>query len=272
MADDEYAFDIEKVSEILKVSHIIAVPNVPDYVLGLFTIRNHLLPILDMRGLLGLPSLVSERSAMLERAMESEENWALNILNTLESGKTLSAHPDPRTTSFGKWLEQYNTSSAELELIAKQLKRERADLYSVASKLLSAAAGTDPETLSHLKEQFRSLSKVTCNTLVAFKESMAAHIREDQRTIVVECESMTVGFLVDWVDEVLRIPTSVIDKTPAMAASKKKELKSVAKLDNGEHLIMIMDESALVSGETRELLSNIKSKAEIGRASCRETV
>ncbi|MBF0201059.1 MAG: chemotaxis protein CheW, partial [Desulfamplus sp.] len=264
VAQDEYAFDIARVSEILKVSHISAVPNVPGYVLGLFTIRNHLLPILDMRGLLGLPSLISERYAMLDRAMEAEEKWASSLLGTLDSGKRYAGNLDSRKTVFGRWLEGYNTSSVELELIAKRLKRERAELYVTALKLMESRGGggegKSVDSTNHLRERFQALLKVVMGTIGELKESMAAHIREDQRTMVVECETMTIGFLVDWVDEVLRIPRSVIDKTPAMAASRKKELKSVAKLDDGRRLIMIMDESALVSGETRELLSDMGSR------------
>ncbi|MBF0232237.1 MAG: chemotaxis protein CheW [Desulfamplus sp.] len=283
VADDEYAFDIAKVSEILKVSHISAVPNVPEYVLGLFTIRNHLLPILDMRGLLGLKSLISERHAMLDKVMESESKWVSTLLGTVESNKKFSGNLDSRKTSLGKWLEAYNTSSVELELIAKRLKREHAELYSAGAKLVESASnigismavsvgdlhtpaetatGGKSDQLSHIKGQVNALSKVMSNTISELKESMAAHIREDQRTMVVECKSMTIGFLVDWVDEVLRIPRSVIDKTPAMAASKKKELKSVGKLNNGERLIMIMDESALVSEETLDLLSDIKNRGD----------
>lgn len=277
VADDEYAFDIAKVSEILKVSHISAVPNVPDYVLGLFTIRNHLLPILDMRRLLGLPALISERQAMLDQAVESEKRWASDILNALESGKRFSGTFDPKKRAFGRWLESYNTSSVQLELVAKRLKRERAEFYSAGKRLLDSANSNTANSVVSIngtadkdgllnsergnhKEQFEALSEIIASTILELKDSMAAHIREDQRTMVVECESMTIGFLVDWVDEVLRIPRSVIDKAPAMAASRKKEIRSVAKLDSGERLIMIMDESALVSEETRDMLSDIKSQ------------
>ncbi len=275
VADDEYAFDIAKVSEILKVSHISAVPNVPDYVLGLFTIRNHLLPILDMRRLLGLPTLISERQSMLDQAVESEKRWASDILNSLESGKKFSGTFDSKKTSFGRWLESYNTSSVELEIVAKRLKRERAEFYSLGKKIvesgvslnkISAAkiGGAKDEALysadlSQVIDQFNALSNVVASTIQELKNRMAAHIREDQRTMVVECQSMTIGFLVDWVDEVLRIPRSVIDKTPAMAASRKKEIRSVAKLDSGDRLIMIMDESAVVSEETMDMLSDMKS-------------
>jgi len=81
---------------------------------------------------------------------------------------------------------------------------------------------------------------------------------------VVESDSITIGYLVDWVDEVLRIPKTVIDETPAVASSDRNEVKAVAKLDKGERLIMIMDESALVSLETSRLLSDQIQKEKEG--------
>ena len=261
VADDEYAFDIAKVSEILKVSHISAVPNVPEYVLGLFTIRNHLLPILDMRGLLGLPSMISERHQMLTKAMDAEETWCQALLSAFDSGNRFTGSLNAKETPFGAWLETYNTSSVELEVIAKRIKRERADLYGAGSRLVETMDQMTDEEKIRRKEQLLAMSSVVKNSIGELKESMVDHIQEDQRTMVVESDTMTIGFLVDWVDEVLRIPKSVIDKTPAMAASRKRELKSVAKLNEGERLIMIMDESALVTDETRDMLSDIQSQA-----------
>lgn len=270
VGDDEYAFDIAKVSEILKVNRISAVPNVPEYVLGLFTIRNNLMPILDMRGLLGMPSLIAEMHTRLDRFLASEEKWISTLVNSLESDKKFSGNLDAKKTGLGQWLEGYNTSSVKLEFIVKRLKREQADVYAAGRKLVESDARTTAEKLDHSREQFQALYQVMANTIKELKDGIAVHIREDQRTMVVECESMTIGFLVDWVDEVLRIPRSAIDKTPAMAASQKKELKNVAKLDNGERLIMIMDESSLVSDKTRGLLSDIQSKADTGKGKAKK--
>jgi len=127
VGDEEYAFDIGVVREILRLTEITAVPNAPHHVKGLFTVRNVLLPILDLRTMLGM--------------MENEA--------------------------------------------------------------------------------------------------------EDQRVLVVEVEGLTVGLLVDKVNEVLRVPVSVIDDTPRLA-SGGQELRSVAQLDNGKRLILILNERGLI--------------------------
>jgi len=130
VGDEEYAFDIGVVKEILRLTEITAVPNAPPHVRGLLTVRSVLLPILDLRTMLGIPE-------------------------------------------------------------------------------------TDAE---------------------------------DQRVLVVEVEGLTVGLLVDKVNEVLRVPVSVIDDTPKLAAGGT-ELRSVAQLDEGKRLILILNERGLIDLE-----------------------
>ena len=145
VGEEEYAFDISVVREILRLTEITAVPNAPHHVKGLVTVRNVLLPILDLRTMLGL----------------------------------------------------------------------------------------------HEKED------------------------EDQRVLVVEVEGYTVGLLVDKVNEVLRVPVNVIDETPKLA-SGGQELKSVAQLDEGKRLILILDERGLIDVEEVSSLvdEDIKENAE----------
>lgn len=257
VAGDEYAFDIDKVREIINLAEVTAVPNVPDYVKGLLTIRNHLLPIIDLRELLGLPNMVAERHAILDRAVAEHREWGENLQHVLEAGSHFTGDLNPRETPFGVWLEGYNTASAEIENMIKRLKKRRGDLYASAARVLEMRqAASREEVLTFFKETTLPLMEIVFDTLAKFKRVMDQHILEDQRALVVESGAMSIGYLVDWVDEVLRIPRSVIDTTPVMASSDRKEIKAVAKMNKGERLIMIMDESALVSHETSQMISD----------------
>jgi len=266
VAGEEFAFDIAKVREILKVTQVTAVPNVPGYVKGLFTIRSNLLPILDLRGMLGLPSLISERHAILDKAVAEDNGWADLLRSAMESKQPFSGALDARKTVFGKWLEEYNTSSVEAETVAKRLKRARAQLYGAAHHALELGEEDSGKAVAYHEEKIAPLLKIVTDNINELKEVMASTISEDQRALVVETAAMNIGYLVDWVDEVLRIPRSVIDETPSMASSRRKELKAVAKLDNGERLIMIMDESALASEEAKKVLSEMKEEKQVKAA------
>jgi len=50
----EFALEIERVQEIIRTTEITPVPQAPSYVLGVLSLRNHLLPIIDLRARFGL--------------------------------------------------------------------------------------------------------------------------------------------------------------------------------------------------------------------------
>jgi purine-binding chemotaxis protein CheW len=115
------------------------------------------------------------------------------------------------------------------------------------------------------KKEIHPIMEDILKTFNELRGSMEANITADQRIIVVGTDSMNIGYLVDSVNEVMRIPHAVIDATPALATSENRELRGVAKLDEGKRLIMIMNESALVSGEESSRLADITTRAGIDR-------
>lgn len=264
IAKEEYAFNIEKVREILRVSEITAVPNVPSYVRGLFTIRNQLMPVLDLRSMLGVSNLASERCVVIEGIAEEIKQWGKSLSDSLMTGGHFPYTTDTNASSFIKWLDGYDTSSSEIQAILKRLRKEINALHSMAALALAEAGGKGDSEMLYKKE----INPLLEDILKIFSElegSMAANITADQRIIVVGTDSMNIGYLVDSVNEVLRIPHSVIDATPALATSENKEVRGVAKLDEGKRLIMIMNESALISGEESRKLADITNRAGINQ-------
>lgn len=79
---------------------------------------------------------------------------------------------------------------------------------------------------------------------------------KDTRIIVVEVEDKTLGFIVDCVSEVLRIPKSVTETPPELVAGIDSEyITSVGKLD--DRLLILLDLNKLFSNEQKEMLANL---------------
>jgi purine-binding chemotaxis protein CheW len=60
LAKEEFAFHMEHVREILRVQTPNQVPDVPEYVLGVLTVRGQILPVIDLRRLLQQRSLADD--------------------------------------------------------------------------------------------------------------------------------------------------------------------------------------------------------------------
>ncbi len=56
LADEEFAVPIEQVREVAEMMPITRMPNVPDFIEGVINLRGNILPIIDLKKRLALPS------------------------------------------------------------------------------------------------------------------------------------------------------------------------------------------------------------------------
>ncbi len=79
------------------------------------------------------------------------------------------------------------------------------------------------------------------------------------RIIVVELEENTVGFIVDEVKEVLRIPKSITEPAPSMVAGIKTDyITAVGKLE--DRLLILLDLEKVLSTEEMEELEELETE------------
>lgn len=74
-------------------------------------------------------------------------------------------------------------------------------------------------------------------------------VRNDrQRIMVYVLDGKRMGFIVDAVSEVLKIPRNAIDTAPRLSGEQQKILGRVANLEKQRRMIMLVDPAALLSG------------------------
>lgn len=76
------------------------------------------------------------------------------------------------------------------------------------------------------------------------------------RIIVIEIDNLVVGFIVDSVSEVLRIPENTVEPPPSVVSGLDSEyISGVGKLD--DRLLILLDLNKLLSREETEVLSQV---------------
>lgn len=76
------------------------------------------------------------------------------------------------------------------------------------------------------------------------------------RIIVINTESVTVGFVVDEVSEVLRIPSNMIDAPPGVVSGLDTDyIDGVGKMD--DQLLILLDLNRLLSNQEMEALAKV---------------
>lgn len=75
------------------------------------------------------------------------------------------------------------------------------------------------------------------------------------RVMVVDVDNRTIGFIVDAVSEVLRIPRSTVEPTPSMVSSVNTEyISGVGKLE--DRLLILLDLNRLLTGHEKSQLES----------------
>lgn len=81
---------------------------------------------------------------------------------------------------------------------------------------------------------------------------------KDTRIIVVEISNKTVGFIVDAVNEVLRIPTSIIEPPPQLATGIDSDfIRAVGKLE--DRLLILIDLEKVLTEKDKEQLQEVEN-------------
>ncbi|HFQ80686.1 MAG TPA: hypothetical protein ENK33_04860 [Desulfobacterales bacterium] len=260
ISDEEYAFNIDSVREILRVSEITEVPNVPAYIKGVITVREQLIPIIDLRLLLGIDELIAGNIIELEMIVKEHRQWLVDLEQAIEGGEQFTGALEPAHCAFGRWLVA-NPALVENELF-RELRPRHTVFHELGHELLDLAA-TDQETsLSRFKDELIPQGKDIIDSLERLKVDISAIIKNNQRIMVVENGTLFMGFLVDSVKEVLRLPKALIDAPPWNISSGHREVAGVAKIDEGRRLIMIMDEKNLIGEKESVMLDEIKQNKE----------
>ncbi len=258
---EEFAFPMEWVREILRVTRPNEVPDTPKYVLGILTVRGNILPVIDLRVLLGMRTLAVDVVAVAVRLREGYERWTRALCAHAQEGKPFPDLVEPH--SIKNWIAEFTTSS--------QILMETLSAMRVANdKVLRAAPGLRERDSSKRAEYFRvemeGHADEVLSHLRAFEEQVGDNIQDDQRLVVVQTRDTLLALLVDKVREVLNVPKRLIGAAPRVGNVKTgSELESVARLDDGKRLIMLLSADRLLGDSGREAV--VRATSEKGDAS-----
>lgn len=257
---EEFAFQMDRVREILRVTRPSEVPGSPKHVLGVLTVRGNILPVIDLRVMLGLDNLESEVVAEVTELSARFNAWLTAAGETVRSGTGKLDASGAETVR--KWMADCTTSSEALLEVLSQMRAANDRLLRGIAQTQALGAADQGKTRALFDQEVEASGQEVLKLLVKFQSSVKENIREDQRLIVVQTHGSLLALLVDKVREVLKMPKRQIDVPPAhLSESQNVELSGIAKLENGKRLIMLLDANRLIKGQELKQLGASKAQA-----------
>ena len=254
VAKEEFALPMERVREILRVQTPTKVPDVPDYVLGVLTVRGKLLPIIDLRRQLRLQSMADEYIGRCGLVRHAFESWLTTLRSKASDAKhewTISA-----SETFRAWVADFSSSSQVMMDGIAKLRALDEKLARSAKQGQQFEYSGDAAGVELCLQDMTAAAAELSSTLAGFEQQIAANIQDDQRIVVVDAGGMLLGLIVDHVNEVLQVPRKFVDPPPAIASGEGCDLSGIAKLDDGKRLLLLLDPSQILKQENLQGLCN----------------
>lgn len=118
-----YALPCCDLKELVAVGEVTRVARAPPWVRGVMNLRGKVIPVIDLRLRLGLPSVASETKGFCELMAQREQDhrkWLAELEASVRERRPFTLTTDPHKCAFGRW---YDTYKAEDGWVAALLRR-----------------------------------------------------------------------------------------------------------------------------------------------------
>lgn len=122
-------------------------PEGSDVRLGIIPYRGGILPLLDLRPMMGMETRDQEQAAfeqMLDQRKQDHMRWVDELKRCLHSGESFRLATDPHQCAFGKWYYGFRAKNPSVAFHLKKLEEPHAQLHRSALCSLDCLGEADP--------------------------------------------------------------------------------------------------------------------------------
>jgi len=246
----QLAVSAKYVQEIIRTPQWHMVPNTPGHIRGVINLRGKVLPLVDLRLRMGLPSAledVAQMIAMLTAREQDHTLWLKELLGAVTEGRPFTLARDPTECAFGKWFYSYKPEDIGFASVMSRIEVPHRRIHTIANAVLKLAEQGEPEKA---KEMILRTEKSELRTVVKLFEEARTAFRESQKevAIVLTGGGKHVALTVDSVAAVEAIAEHTIaDAAPAMGSVESDLLTKVAHRANHKGIVFLLDAQALLA-------------------------
>lgn len=140
VSDRIFAVDTTVVSGIMQLpEEVTPMPDYPDYVKGVIRVRDEIVPILQMRKILNLPTAedeYTEVAALFDKLKKDHEMWVSALVRCVKDGAPFPLSTDPHQCALGRWYDSYKPANQALGFHLRKLEQPHAALHHTAVEVL----------------------------------------------------------------------------------------------------------------------------------------
>jgi chemotaxis signal transduction protein len=249
----QLAVSAEYVQEIVRTPRWHVVPNTPRHIRGVINLRGKVLPLVDLRLRMGLPSALDDVEQMIAMLVDREQDhilWLRELLGAVTEGRPFTLARDPTQCAFGKWYYNYKPEDIGFASVMYRFETPHRRIHRIADTVLEYAGRGEHDKA---REIILRTEKGDLHTVVNLFAAARTAFRESHKevAIVLTDGRKQLSLTVDSVASVEAIAEDTIaDATSGMGSIKSDLLTKVAHRANDKGIVFVLDAEALLAGSS----------------------
>lgn len=244
-----FAVPVDNVQIMVMLPRVSSVPNAPPYVRGVINLRGQVLPVIDLRLRLGMPSLKDEMeklTSMLTQREQDHKNWVAELEASTKEHREFKLATDHHLCAFGKWYDTFKTDNLLLAALLKKFDEPHQRIHAIARNVIALGKANDLDAAQKIIDETRSGDLAEMVRLFGL---LRAELRESLREIavVLAAKEHTFAIAVDSVETVGRLTQGTTDDIRASGITFTEDglVTAVGKLEKSNRLVVVLDTASI---------------------------
>jgi len=177
-----FAIPVDCVSEILAIRDVVDIPTEQRALRGGLNLRGDVIPLVDLRTLVGAPRLLAERQELVSNLNQREQEhveWIEALKLTVTDGVDFRKATDPRACAFGRWYYSYKAPDAAIERTLAEFEKPHNQIHRLAQEAIALARSGDRDTALRLVMSHQNTTLAKLLRLFAdLRQTLVSDLRE----------------------------------------------------------------------------------------------
>ena len=251
------AVDGASVISIQRMEEFTLTPHTPDEIFGSINFRNHVISILDLRTVFGLPTRIKEYSdfiKMLDQRKQDHINWVNTLKESVRNNTRFPLATCPHQCAFGKWYDKYDHPNKKIMFHMERIREPHNKLHYAALDVakIQEKDCPDDEKNEQIQEILRQVENEYMVTVVGLLDSAKTIFKDIYQTMLIVLEDIQqIAIAVDEVVAVTNLEEVVVEKESLMYGSM---VQRFLKGKNDDDIIYHLNQEVLF----KRLMNNMR--------------
>lgn len=246
-----YTVSSRHITSIMRLPDYQKLSDVPEYISGLMMFRGDAIPLLDLRVVLGMPSLGQEYLEfveMLQQRKQDHIHWADELERCIQADEPFTLTTDPHKCAFGKWYDHFETDNNAISFHLNKIDDPHKELHGAALAVQNCSKRCEECTREEcLSKVFERVKNQYVPLICGLIDQAGEVFRDSYREMVVVCDidGKQAGIIID---EVLSVENlqEICDHHEINRFHNTSYVTSIKRSEHFGALILNIDEKSLL--------------------------